>query len=89
MLVDALLDLTNRGDVVIDPFLGSGSTLMAAQRAGRICRGAELDPLNVDVIIRRFEEITGQRAILDETGESFDALAERREAEAKAVVGQG
>jgi DNA modification methylase len=89
MLEDGLLDLTNRGDIVIDPFLGSGSTLMAAQRTGRICRGVELDPLYIDVTIRRFEEITGRCAILDETGETFAALTERREAEAKATVGQG
>jgi Thiamine pyrophosphate enzyme, C-terminal TPP binding domain/DNA methylase/Thiamine pyrophosphate enzyme, central domain len=45
MLEDALLDLTDRGDIVIDPLLGSGSTLMAAHRTGRVCRGVELDPL--------------------------------------------
>ena len=50
MLEDALLDLTNRGDIVLDPFLGSGSTLIAADRTGRVCRGVELDPLYVDVI---------------------------------------
>ena len=47
MLKDALLDLTNRGDIVIDPFLGSGSTLIAADATARICRGVELDPLYV------------------------------------------
>ena len=52
---DALVDLTNRGDIVLDPFLGSGSTLMAAEKTGRVCRGLELDPLYVDVVIRRFE----------------------------------
>ena len=52
MLEDALLDLTNRGDIVIDPFLGSGSTLIAAEATGRVCRGVELDPLYVDVIMR-------------------------------------
>ena len=53
MLEDALLDLTNRGDIVIDPFLGFGSTLIAADKTSRVCRGVELDPLYVDVIIRR------------------------------------
>jgi len=53
MLEDALLDLTNRGDIVIDPFLGSGSTLVAAEATGRVCRGVKLDPLYIDVIIRR------------------------------------
>src|SRR6202035_1860703 len=69
MLEDALLDLTNRGDIVIDPFLGSGSTLIAADKTGRVCRGVELDPLYVDVIVRRFEAATV------ETGETFEALA--------------
>ena len=59
MLEDALLDLTNRGDIVIDPFLGSGSTLIAADKTGRVCRGVELDPLYVDVIVRRYEAATG------------------------------
>ena len=52
MLEDALLDLTNRGDIVLDPFLGSGSTLIAADQTGRVCRGVEIDPLYVDVIMR-------------------------------------
>ena len=53
MLEDALLDLTNRGDIVIDQFLGSGSTLIAAEKTGRVRRGLELDRLYVDVIARR------------------------------------
>jgi DNA modification methylase len=72
MLEDALLDLTNRGD--LDPFLGSGSTLMAAGATGRVCRGVELDPLYVDLIIRRYETATGAPAVLVETGETFEAL---------------
>ena len=82
MLEDALLDLTNRGDIVLDPFLGSGSTLIAAEKTGRVCRGVELDPLYVDVIIRRYELATGKSAVLQETGETFGALADRREREA-------
>jgi DNA modification methylase len=53
MLEGALLDLADRGEIVIDPFLGSGSTLIAADKTGRICRGVELDPLYVEVIVRR------------------------------------
>jgi len=78
MLVDALLDLSNHGDIVLDPFLGSGSTLIAADKAGRVCRGVELDPLYVDVIARRYEAATGEAAILLETGETFRDLAARR-----------
>jgi DNA modification methylase len=85
MLEDALLDLTHRGDIVIDPFLGSGSTLVAADKAGRVCRGVELDPLYVDVIVRRYEAASGEPAVLTETGESFDVLAARRLREAASV----
>jgi DNA modification methylase len=81
MLADALLDLTNRGDLVIDPFIGSGSTLIAADSTGRVCCGIELDPLYVDVTIRRYKAVTGFDAILVETGETFDRLAARREHE--------
>jgi DNA modification methylase len=78
MLEDALLDLTNRGDIVVDPFLGSGSTLMAAEATRRVCRGVELDPLYVDVIVRRYEAAAGAPAVLVETCETFAALASRR-----------
>jgi DNA modification methylase len=78
MLADALIDMTDRGDIVIDPFLGSGSTLIAAHRTGRVCYGVELDPLYVDLVIRRFEAETGEKAILAATGETFAALAARR-----------
>ena len=82
MLEDALLDLTNRGDIVVDPFLGSGSTLIAADKTGRVCRGLEFDPLYVDVIVRRYEGASGQAAVLAETGESFREVSARREKEA-------
>ena len=81
MLKDALIDLTLRGEIVIDPFLGSGSTLIAAHKAGRICRGVELDCLYVDVVIRRFEAETGETARLISTGETYADLAARREVE--------
>jgi DNA modification methylase len=81
MLEDALLDLSNRSDIVIDPFLGSGSTLLAADKTGRVCRGVELDPLYVDVIVRRYEAATGGQAVLVET----DLLAKRRSGEAAPV----
>jgi DNA modification methylase len=83
MLEDALLDMTERGDIVIDPFLGSGSTLIAAEKTGRRCRGVELDPLYVDVILRRYEAVTGRPAVLESTGETFDELAVRRSRDAE------
>jgi DNA modification methylase len=73
MLKDALIDLTNRGDIVLDPFLGDGPTLMAAESSGRICCGVELDPLCMDVIIRRYEAVTRTTAVLADTGVTLAA----------------
>jgi DNA modification methylase len=78
MVEGALIDLTNRDDIVLDPFLGSGSTLIAAENSGRVCRGVELDPSYVDVIIGRYEALTRMTAVLAETGEPFATLAARR-----------
>ena len=79
MLEDALLDMTERADIVLDPFLGSGSTLISAEKTGRRCRGLEFDPLYVDVIVRRYEAVTGRPAVLESTGETFAELAVRRQ----------
>jgi DNA modification methylase len=78
MLEDALLDLTNRDDVVLDPFLGSGSTLIAAEKTGRRCRGVEIDPRYVDLTIRRWQYLTGRDAILQSTGETFSEILSRQ-----------
>jgi hypothetical protein len=78
MLEDALLDLTDRGGIVIDPFLGSSSTLIAAEKTGRVRRGVELDPLYVDVIVRRYQAATGNSAVLAESGDRFVDLAKQR-----------
>jgi DNA modification methylase len=59
LIADALLDCSIRGDIVFDSFLGSGSTLMAAERTRRICRGIEIDPHYVDIAIRRWQRMTG------------------------------
>jgi DNA modification methylase len=85
MLEDTLLDLSNRRDIVVDPFLGSGSTLIAADETGRVCRGIELDPLYIDVIIRRYETATGNPAVLIGTGEAFELLAARRSSQTAPV----
>ena len=71
LIADALLDCSARGDVVLDPFLGSGSTLMAAERTRRVCRGIEIDPSYVDVAIRRWRRMTGERVVHAETGLDF------------------
>lgn len=66
---------TSKADYIYDPFLGSGTTLIAAQRTGRNCVGIELNPAYVDVIIRRWQEFTGRKAIHEASGKSFDVLA--------------
>jgi DNA modification methylase len=83
MLEDALRDMTEGGDIVIGSFLGSGSTLIACEKTGRRCRGVELDPRYVEVILRRYEAVTGQPAVLESTGETFAELAVRRRCEAE------
>ena len=88
MLEDALLDLTNRGDVVLDPFLGSGSMLIAAERAGRVCRAVEIDPQYVDVAIRRWQTLTGRHAVLESTGQRLEELtADRSSIESSPHIG--
>jgi DNA modification methylase len=71
LLEDALLDVTNRGDIVIDCFAGSGSTLLAAEMVGRLCRAIEIDGPYCDLIIRRWEAATGCDALLEATGETY------------------
>jgi len=84
LVADALLDVTARRDLVLDGFLGSGSTLMACGRIGRRCRGIELDPLYVDLTIRRWRRMTGETAIRERDGKTFDEL-ERLAIEAEAA----
>lgn len=78
LCIDAILDFTNRGEVVLDAFLGSGTTLIAAERCGRVCCGIELDPRFVDVSVRRWETLTGEHAVLKGTGQTFDEVAATR-----------
>ena len=62
MVADAIMDVSARGDIVLDSFLGSGTSVIAAERTGRCCYGIELDPLYVDTIIRRWQAYTGEHA---------------------------
>ncbi len=74
LVADAILDVTAVGDVVLDPFLGSGTTLLAAERTRRRCFGLEIDPAYVDVAIRRWQAMTGGTAIHVASVQSFDEL---------------
>ena len=71
LIEDALVDASAVGETVFDPFLGSGTTLLAAERTKRRCIGVEISPTYVDVTIRRWQELTGQDAILETTGQTF------------------
>jgi DNA modification methylase len=77
MAADAILDSTHLDDIVLDPFLGSGTTLLAAERARRRCYGIELDPLYVDTAITRWEQLTQQQARLTSGKNFVDVRSER------------
>ncbi len=78
MIADAILDASHRGHIVLDPFCGSGSTILAAEQTGRRARCLELSPRYVDVSVRRWQEATGQGATLAENGKSFDEMSLER-----------
>src|SRR5258708_821139 len=77
LLADALLDASARGDLVLDSFIGSGSTLIAAERVRQICFGLELDQRYIDTTIRRWQRYTGEKALHAASGKRFDDLAAR------------
>ena len=81
MIADAILDVTKRNDIVLDAFLGSGSTLIAAEKTGRICYGIELDPIYIDTIIKRWQKVTGKEAIHQESNISFNNIMISKESE--------
>jgi DNA modification methylase len=81
LLEDAILDVSNRGELVIDNFVGSGSTLVAAERTGRDFFGTELDGRYVDLTMKRWSKLSGEHPVLRTTGESFEETRLRRERE--------
>ena len=74
-----ILNHTERGDSVYDPFLGSGTTLIAAEQTERACYGLEIDPRYVDVIVRRWQEFSGNRATLAGTDQTFEQVRDTRQ----------
>ncbi|MEM9167286.1 MAG: DNA methyltransferase [Planctomycetota bacterium] len=81
LIEDAILDCSRRGQIVLDPFLGSGSTLIASEKSKRICVGIELSPRYVDVCIARWQQWTGGVAVHDATGMSYAQVAQSRSLE--------
>jgi DNA modification methylase len=77
-VADAMRDCSRRGDIILDPFMGSGTTILAAERVGRRGYGLEIDPSYVDVTIRRWQDFTGQDAILESTGQTFGEVTADR-----------
>lgn len=82
LVADAIRDCSHRDDVILDPFLGGGTTIIAAERTGRICYGVELDPLYVDLCVRRWEKFTGKTAVLEGKDKSFAQISSERSLEA-------
>ena len=81
LVVDALLDCSHRKGIVLDPFGGSGTTMIAAERTGRCARLIELDAHYCDVIVRRWEKFTSKRAVLAGSGQTFDDISDIRAGE--------
>ena len=82
MVADAIKDCSRRGGIILDPFCGSGTILIAAQKTGRRARAIERDPLYCDTAIRRWQLFAHDDAVLASTGETFDQVAARRQASA-------
>jgi DNA modification methylase len=83
LVADAIRDCSKRGDIVLDCFGGSGTTLIAAEKSGRYARLLEYDPAYCDTIVRRWEILTGKNATLTASGERFEDVEERRMYERK------
>ena len=75
---EAFADFSERGDVIYDPFLGSGSSMIAAQQTGRVCYGLDIDPKYVDVAVLRWQQQSGQQATLDGDSRTFEDVAQER-----------
>jgi DNA modification methylase len=89
LIADVIRDVTKRGDLVLDPFGGSGTVIIAAEKTGRRARAIEIDCHYCDVAIRRWETFTGKAAVLAATGETFEEVAERRVDPSEAASSEG
>lgn len=78
LVADAIRDCSKRGDIVLDGFGGSGSTLIAADKTGRSARIIEYDPLYCDTIVRRWQKLTGAKATRRATGQTFEQCEEQQ-----------
>jgi hypothetical protein len=81
MVKDALMDCSNRGGIVLDPFGGSGTTMIAAERTGRVARLMEIDTAYCDLIIQRWQKFSGEAAHLAETGATYEQVKTGRGAD--------
>jgi DNA modification methylase len=73
-----ILNHLRRGELVYDPFLGSGTTLAAAELTERVCFGMELDPKYADVVVARWQQLTNKQATLDGDGRTFEEIKAER-----------
>ena len=73
-----ILNHTKRGELVYEPFLGSGTTLAAAELTGRVCCGIELDPKYVSVIVQRWQDLSGEKPTLEADGRTFEEIVKER-----------
>jgi DNA modification methylase len=80
LVADAMRDCSQRGDIVLDSFIGSGTTILAAEKVGRRAYGLELDPLYVDAAVRRWQDFAKSDAVLEGSGATFDEVAATRAA---------
>lgn len=80
LVADALIDCSARGDIVLDQFAGSGTTIIAAEKVGRIGFGMEYEPGYVDVAVKRWQGLTKLEATLEGDGRTFDEIAASRAA---------
>ena len=85
LVTDAILDASHRGDLVLDPFGGSGTTILAAERCGRRARVIELSPQYVDLAVRRWQQVTGKKVIHADSGLPFEAIVDQRSLSAKHI----